>query len=813
MSRHCALVRRVARCAVVSLLVSLLAVTVLPTAANAVGTSLLTESFTNAALSNSSWSFPSGSSGVCLTAGTNTSAVPVPDCQSSGGDAPGSGALQLTNNAGNQVGTIFSESALSTTNGLDVTWNSYQFQGSGADGISFDLAAVDPTNPLPPTTTGPLGGSLGYAAKGSTPGMPYGYLGFGADVYGNYESNSFSGAGCSGSTPARAESLGVRGPGNGTTGYCLLAQSNLASGYSLDSKGTATRSTNIVVPEEVALNPSTSPVVASASGVTVPAGSWMFAVEPLNGGAPGTTWTSITGALPTNPTGVPSSWLDGSTGLPQELAFGWASSTGGSNEYHQINDLQASSFVASPILSLTNTDSGSGTLTTNSSSTVTLNAGVAAASTVDETQPITVSDTFPASLAPTSASGTGWTCSVTGQLVSCRYSGAPPSAGTALPPISVAVTVSATTGSFSDTAMASSTDAVSATATDSGPIVNLDVVSFNSEGGSAVSSISGPDGTTVTLPSAPTLAGYTFDGWFAAATGGSALTSPYTLSGSLTLDAQWTATPTDVVSFNSEGGSAVSSISGLDGTTVTLPSAPTLAGHTFDGWFAAATGGSALTSPYTLSGSLTLDAQWTAIVTGGGPKVNLDVVSFNSEGGSAVSSISGPDGTTVTLPSAPTLAGHTFDGWFAAATGGSALTSPYTLSGSLTLDAQWTAVVSPVSPKRVLKHASTTLYYANDSWNLSSKSRSQLVTLAQKIKSNHLTVVFVNGYASSTGTRFRNDVLGKSRARVAVSYLKVLLSRFRIRGVVIRAAGHGSSDFAVKPHRSALNRRTAIVAS
>ncbi len=69
----------------------------------------------------------------------------------------------------------------------------------------------------------------------------------------------------------------------------------------------------------------------------------------------------------------------------------------------------------------------------------------------------------------------------------------------------------------------------------------------------------------------------------------------------------------------------------------------------------------------------------------------IQTITFDAEGGSAVSSRSGPHGSTITLPGAPMLAGSTFDGWFAAATGGSALTSPYTLSSSLTLYAQWTA--------------------------------------------------------------------------------------------------------------------------
>ena len=232
-----------------------------------------------------------------------------------------------------------------------------------------------------------------------------------------------------------------------------------------------------------------------------------------------------------------------------------------------------------------------------------------------------------------------------------------------------------------------------------------DAVTFNSEGGSTVGSESGLQGTTITLPSAPSRAGYVFDGWFAGPSGGSALTSPYTLAGSVTLYAQWTANATDTVTFNSEGGSTVGSESGLQGTTITLPSAPSRAGYVFDGWFAGPSGGSALTSPYTLAGSVTLYAQWTPNAT--------DTVTFNSEGGSTVGSESGLQGTTITLPSAPSRAGYVFDGWFAAPSGGSALTSPYTLAGSVTLYAQWavaptTAVLVP-STGAILSGTSATL--------------------------------------------------------------------------------------------------------
>ncbi|MGD0220669.1 MAG: InlB B-repeat-containing protein, partial [Acidimicrobiales bacterium] len=121
-----------------------------------------------------------------------------------------------------------------------------------------------------------------------------------------------------------------------------------------------------------------------------------------------------------------------------------------------------------------------------------------------------------------------------------------------------------------------------------------DTITFNSEGGTAVSSMSGPDGSSITLPAAPTYPGYTFVGWFTAASGGTeagGAGASYTLSSSTTLYAHWTANATDTITFNSEGGSAVGSMSGPDGSSITLPGAPTFPGYTFVGWFTAASGG------------------------------------------------------------------------------------------------------------------------------------------------------------------------------------------------------------------------------
>jgi uncharacterized repeat protein (TIGR02543 family) len=220
-------------------------------------------------------------------------------------------------------------------------------------------------------------------------------------------------------------------------------------------------------------------------------------------------------------------------------------------------------------------------------------------------------------------------------------------------------------------------------------VIPTDTITFNSDGGSAVNVISGPRGSTITLPGAPTLVGSTFDGWGTQppGEGGTVAKSPYTLTGSLTLYAQWTQI-NEIITFDSEGGSSVSGWEGYYGSTITLPTAPTFTGFTFDGWFVAPSGGTALTSPYTLTASVTLYAQWT-------PNSGYALITFDSQGGSEVDSVGGAQSSTIALPAAPTLAGSTFDGWFLAPSSGTAITSPYALTSSLILYAQWTVLAAP----------------------------------------------------------------------------------------------------------------------
>jgi uncharacterized repeat protein (TIGR02543 family) len=111
--------------------------------------------------------------------------------------------------------------------------------------------------------------------------------------------------------------------------------------------------------------------------------------------------------------------------------------------------------------------------------------------------------------------------------------------------------------------------------------------------------------------------GYSFTGWNTSSDGTGANyanSSSYPFSISETLFAQWTAN-SNVVTYDEAGGSTVADGSFLTGGSVTLPSAPSRAGYSFAGWFRAASGGSALTSPYSPpdTSAITVFAQWTSL--------------------------------------------------------------------------------------------------------------------------------------------------------------------------------------------------------
>ena len=134
-------------------------------------------------------------------------------------DPNGSGALRFTNGSPyghNESGAIVSADTIGTGQGLRVTFKTITYRGDsggsggdGADGISFFLMDGSRAPGL-----GAFGGSLGYTCSNSnTPhdGLWGGYLGLGIDEYGNFLNQGDNTATGYGYQPGR---IGLRGAGS-----------------------------------------------------------------------------------------------------------------------------------------------------------------------------------------------------------------------------------------------------------------------------------------------------------------------------------------------------------------------------------------------------------------------------------------------------------------------------------------------------------------------------------------------------------------------------------------------------------------------
>lgn len=124
------------------------------------------------------------------------------------------------------------------------------------------------------------------------------------------------------------------------------------------------------------------------------------------------------------------------------------------------------------------------------------------------------------------------------------------------------------------------------------------------------------------------------------------------------------------VTFQSEGGSEVASQIRAN-TPADRPADPTKEGYTFIGWY---NGESEWDFETPVTADLTLTAKW---------QVNQYTITFDTAGGSEVSSITQDYGTAITAPANPTKTGYTFAGWDK--------TIPSTMpAGDMTITAQWT---------------------------------------------------------------------------------------------------------------------------
>ncbi|WP_281384869.1 InlB B-repeat-containing protein [Cohnella nanjingensis] len=189
--------------------------------------------------------------------------------------------------------------------------------------------------------------------------------------------------------------------------------------------------------------------------------------------------------------------------------------------------------------------------------------------------------------------------------------------------------------------------------------------------------------------------GYVWNGWNTAANGsgtGYAAGASFKMGeGDVTLYAQWKlgTFPLHYDGNGSTGGTPPVDASYDYQSSVTVAGNSgnlVKTGHAFDGWNTAANGGGTSYAPGNTfvmgAAGVTLYAKW---------KANSYTVSFDSNGGSAVSSQTRTYGSTASEPAAPTKTGYTFDGWYA----DSGLSAPFSfataIAGDTQLYAKWKA--------------------------------------------------------------------------------------------------------------------------
>ena len=196
---------------------------------------------------------------------------------------------------------------------------------------------------------------------------------------------------------------------------------------------------------------------------------------------------------------------------------------------------------------------------------------------------------------------------------------------------------------------------------------NSYTLTVDADNGTAVSKETYKFGTAIIAPAAPTKTGYTFGGWDK--------TIPESMpAGDMTVKAQWKINQY-TITFDTDGGSEVASITQDYGTAITKPADPTKTGYTFAGW--------SEEIPDTMPAeNMTVKAQW---------KINQYTITFDTDGGSEIAPITQGYGTTIAKPTDPTKTGYTFAGWYtdAACTNAWNFGSNMLADHDMTLYARW----------------------------------------------------------------------------------------------------------------------------
>lgn len=239
-------------------------------------------------------------------------------------DPVNNGWLRLTTDATDQRGYAYINTPFTPDLGLYIefdykTWRTRTDSYNGADGISVFLFDATKTFSI-----GAFGGSLGYANRNSEPGLAGAYIGIGLDEYGNFAAAT-EGKNGGASTTIVPNSIVLRGPANPPSPY--LPYRYLTS-------------------VQLQSNPSsnTNSIDYNTSTLTRPTDATFFRrvkiyIDPI--GTFANPKYRIRVLWRTTPTGGYTQLIqyDSTDPIPAKLKMGFAASTGGGINYHEIRNV------------------------------------------------------------------------------------------------------------------------------------------------------------------------------------------------------------------------------------------------------------------------------------------------------------------------------------------------------------------------------------------------------------------------------------------------------------------------------------------
>jgi uncharacterized repeat protein (TIGR02543 family) len=207
--------------------------------------------------------------------------------------------------------------------------------------------------------------------------------------------------------------------------------------------------------------------------------------------------------------------------------------------------------------------------------------------------------------------------------------------------------------------------------------------------GTTARTLSGNIGSPVLAKS-----GYTFGGWATSASSTAAVTT-YSSFANQTFYAIWTPISYTITYALNGGTSALPTQANRQiYNTFTLAATPTKADYYFAGWSDSATATTyAALATYSITATsapaITLTAQWI-------PTYTLNYV-LNGSTSAVTGEGTYNSGTVVTLTAAPTRIGYTFNSWLDSSNVTHAAGSSFTMLQNSVLQAQWTAILYPVT--------------------------------------------------------------------------------------------------------------------